>query len=248
MKYKENIKLRLDDKNGKGTVKEAAILRIFEQIAESQAQEMNIDGGTFIKEGKAWIINRIVLEMFKSYPNLMAVDAITYPRSSNGIEFARDFAVTKTGGGLIARGTSSWSVIDVAQRRLVACKDLPNYKEFCEDTEMLDKNYRKVRIDNSCFGKEYLRLSVKTMRSDEDSLGHLHNVRYIEFCINALTEEEYAKGIDSLNITFIKETLIGDVIDIYAKYTDDKTLFMQGKVVGEEKEYFCFATVITFKN
>lgn len=247
MKYKETVKLRLDDKNACGALKISAVLRIFEQIAECQSLEMNIDGGALKKDGNAWIINRIIVETYKTFPEITTVDATTYPREGNGIEFSRDFAITKTGGALIARGSSSWSLMNIEKRRLIPCRDLTNYKEYCESSEMLDKPYRKVRADNSCNSADDLRLRVKTMRSDEDSLGHLHNVRYVEFCINALTDDEYRRGIDSINITFIREALIGCVIDIYAKYTEDGAIFMQGKVAKEAEEYFCFACVIILK-
>lgn len=74
--------------------------------------------------------------------------------------------------------------------------------------------------------------------SDYDHYFHVNNTKYADFFFDALTLDEL-KGnfISKLQITYVKQCKIGDVIDLYKEYSGDRVI-VEGRVDGERRVQF----------
>lgn len=229
MKYTALQDVSFYQKDYCGKLKISALMTIFEDAADKQAKEMNTDNSSLMQSGKAWILNRVIVECLKSYKDIETVKVTTYPMVASGIEFMREFAITNPNGGIIARGSSSWSLIDLNTRRLLKSVALDNYDKYAETIPMLEKTYKKARSKNNV---SEIRKSYIIGRSDIDMLGHVNNTKYADYAIDCLTDDEYAQGISAFNITFMRESKIGDKLDMYV-IKENNIVFIQGKLNDE---------------
>lgn len=82
----------------------------------------------------------------------------------------------------------------------------------------------------------------KVCVSDLDPNKHVYNAVYADICDNALSEEDFERGIDTFRINYIQEATLGDTISIYHSESGN-TLGILGKV--EDK--VCFEAEYVFR-
>lgn len=221
------------DRDYKGELKMSGLMSLFQEAADVQSRQMGTDNVSLKSIGKAWILSRVMIEVLKPVSDLKEVIVTTYPRVGKGIEFFREYAVTLPKGGMVARASSSWSIIDLDTRRLIRGTDMPHYSDYCEDIPMLEREYKKVRAVQEQLDNRY---TYRAGIGDLDLLGHVNNTRYADIALNALTREEYERGIKSFNLTFIREIRAGDSIEVGALNYGDKTHIQGG---NEDVKFAC---------
>nr|MDA3824149.1 thioesterase [Bacteroidales bacterium] len=99
----------------------------------------------------------------------------------------------------------------------------------------------KINIENSLHPS-----SVHTVRySDLDIVGHVNNVKYIEWCTDVLDSELLInKGVADFEINFMSEAKSGEKVEISTSEMKDSVVWLSGKNLVTEKE--CFRAKITF--
>src|SRR5690606_26928515 len=60
-------------------------------------------------------------------------------------------------------------------------------------------------------------------RSDLDMVAHVNNVKYIEWCLDFADEEMQSPSVIEMN--FIRELVLGDVVEVLYAREDDSHLF-----------------------
>ena len=84
--------------------------------------------------------------------------------------------------------------------------------------------------------------------SDLDIIGHVNNVKYLEWCIDAaLTSSTQNCEIREFEINFLKEALLGDEIEISGKPEGHEESFFSAHRVGDGQEIFRARLVLSQK-
>lgn len=191
-------------------LKPQAVLDVFQYGAVRQSEEYKIDGPSIIEQGIIWILVNNKYEILKHENGQGEYTLITWPRKSNSkVKHFREYVLRNDKGEDVVKGTSVWCLFDLERK-------IPCFREgICFPFELLDEAV--------CGGepKKIPTLDVKNaaklnsfsiLRSYYDSNNHTNNSIYGMFIYECL---DAGKKVKSLQIDYINQTYVGDVIDVY---------------------------------
>lgn len=201
----------------------SSVLSYCQEIALEHAAKMQINNAN-LNGNVCWILNRISA-IFSGAPcKSNSITVTTSPCAGKGVSYPRQYTISD-GDIEIVRLSSDWSVLDMTSRRIVRLGDLDGYLDNCEDP-MQDVAAMPKERARAIQDWQYVGEFV-VMRSQIDEVGHMNNTCYGDVVWDMLDEDTAARGINTFNITFIKEALLGDVIKIY-RIVEDDGVVLQG--------------------
>lgn len=228
------------DINPSGKARLTALANFLQETAYRHACTLKLGYHDLAKENIAWVLSRMRIRVLK-YP--VWDEELTIETWPHGIEklFAlRDFRIFNSEGELLAEASINFLMVDTESHRPVRIP--PDFiKIEVRSDSVFDSMPGKINNDNS------MRLSsVHDVRySDLDIVGHVNNVKYIEWCSDALDPELLInKGVADFEINFMSEANAGDKVEIFLSEMTDNTVWLSGKNTGTQKE--CFRAKITF--
>lgn len=200
-----------------GSATLATICNYLQEAASLHAEELGFSRSNFAAAGQdiSWVLTRMHVKMIR-YPRWEEKVAVeTFPRAGRRIVTYRDFAL-RIGEETIGVATSEWMIIDLATRKVVAIP--PEVFEHSErdrtpvmGTEAFAKlHWPGAAAANGC--------SFRARRGDIDLNGHVNNVHYIEWLVEALPAD--AGCIADFEIAFKSETLSGESVRAEASETE----------------------------
>lgn len=142
---------------------------------------------------------------------------------NNGV-FFRD-------GRLAIEGIQELCPIDSETRKLRMVESTLFPTDIPLEERMSDMSYSKFAFDKNEFE---FKKKITIDLSNTDFYMHTNNVEYVKFCLSLLDGELFSKKcIDTFEIHYIKESVIGCEIDVYVKENNDKIdyLLMSGEDV-----------------
>lgn len=187
-----------------------AICNHLQDIASRHADALGFGYHDLETSGHAWLLARLHLRMDRLPGYGDSVLVRTWPSGNERLTATRDFLVIDPGAGpdgVTGRGTSAW----VAMNRRTHRPDPP--------AEVLDGRLIPDMERALVFpSKSVIRLAdgehetgITARRADVDINGHVNNVRYAEFCLEAVPEEwEATRLCVGLDIQFRSESYAGD--------------------------------------
>ena len=79
--------------------------------------------------------------------------------------------------------------------------------------------------------------------SDLDIVNHVNNVKYLEWCLDLIeTKEIFNQKIKSIDMNFMKEIVLKDIVAIKKLERDNRTIFSI-----EKENNACFAMELNWK-
>lgn len=144
----------------------------------------------------------------------------TWPRILEKFYSYRDFEVYDNNNKLIAIATSKWIMINTQTGKIERMsKNIINAYGTVDKTVFgKPLNERPREPENSIFSFEYT-----VQRRDIDTNGHVNNVHYIDYAIEALPEEIYNSfEINNLQIHYKKEIKYCEKIKCYYSFKNNK--------------------------
>jgi acyl-ACP thioesterase len=113
-------------------------------------------------------------------------------------------------GKVLGVASSAWLILDSETRRPVRQASGVLSQNLGTDSVFEEK------LDKIPVSEQIVELTQRKVQfSDLDIVGHVNNVKFMEWCIDALMADgSFAKEIRELEINFIHEALLGDTISI----------------------------------
>jgi len=184
----------------------ASVCNHLQDIASRHADALGFGFKDLEKSGHLWVLARlhVMMDRLPGFGETATVE--TWPSGNERLVALRDFLIHDE-QNLIGRATTSWVTLNRETNR----PDKP-------DT-VLNKRHIPKRERSTVFpGKAITRLkdgdhtvSITARRADMDINNHVNNVRYVEFCMEAVPQnwaiENRCLGID---IQFRTESYAGD--------------------------------------
>ncbi len=218
-----------------------AMLDLMQEAANVNASTLGFGYDEMINSNTAWVLSRIHVKFINTPKWRQEVNLKTWHKGVSKLFYLRDFILSDKEENPLVVATTSWLIIDLNTRRLVRNNDLA-----LSDTAMdaiptpADKVVMPVDIE-----PELVRKHPVTW-SEIDANGHVNNVKYAVWAIDAVTPEDIKeKPLKEILINYDAEVMPMDVVKIsrIRQETEDGLVYyITGKVADKQN----FAVKLVF--
>jgi acyl-ACP thioesterase len=232
--FSSEFKISSFDLNPKGRARLTAMANFFQEMAYHHANELGLGYDDMKSRKTTWVLSRMRIHM-KRYPEWNELIVLeTWPSGAERLFALRDFRVLDSGGEIIGMASTAWLILDIDTHRLIRPKEMmEQFKMIIHDVQMFQEPLDKIHIP----GDTRLIKKHLVVFSDLDIVGHVNNVKYMEWCIDAITSaDNTGQEIGEFEINFNHEALLGDLINIYGYESDDGDFFFLASREKDGKE------------
>ncbi len=225
------------DTDMSATLKPASFLNYAQEAANIHADYLGVGYDSMHVTRKGWVLARMHVIFHKLPKWREHINVQSWHKGANGFQFFRDFVVfDKEGTEKLISATTSWLVIDIDTRRLSKYPELSDDEGKCIKEDVIAETAPKITMP-----KDVEPLHVMTHAvcySDLDMNGHVNNVKYTEWSMNAIELDVVNnKSLKELVINFNNEIKAGDVVELYrhCDTMEDGLLvyYIEGRVNGK---------------
>jgi medium-chain acyl-[acyl-carrier-protein] hydrolase len=185
------------------------LLNILQDIAWIHGSHLGHGYETMIAKGWIWVLARqkLIMSDWPAWGD--TIEICTWVRPVNGVLVLRDYEI-RAGQRKVGECTASWLTLDATTRRPVKLAyddmDVTTRGDDC-----LSLNPARIAVGDA------LRpiADVQVRNSDLDVNGHVNNVRYAQWILDAVPLSAHrAWRIDEYEVNFLAETSVGDRVAI----------------------------------
>jgi medium-chain acyl-[acyl-carrier-protein] hydrolase len=189
----------------------ATLCRYFLEAAWNHAEALGVGFSDLGRQGKLWVLSRLVLEV-QQYPIWGSAATLrTWPRGAKSVFAMRDFELADGAGTRIAAGSSAWLVLDATSKRPQRLQKLMPELAGLDGRAALGRDPEK--LGGGDIWEDVL--SARVRYTDIDVNRHLNSSRYIGWILDAYSLEFHrAHRLRVLEINYLGETLEGEVLSV----------------------------------
>ncbi|HPS36006.1 MAG TPA: thioesterase [Oscillospiraceae bacterium] len=213
-----------------GHLKPSVCPDLTQQVVERHLQKFNMGTNDLLGQNLAWVLIGYTAVFDEPIKSCIPLIGRTWHSQKKGPYYRRETAFYDLNGKRLI-GISTFSVmLDMNTRSITRRYDLPGTLSECTDLSVPDA---KPIIAAAEF---YNPVETFTVRNSQvDALGHLNNARYTDFAYDVMTDEERAKTLRRLEITFHSELRRGDTFLLSESvYRESDILYFRGSTDGKK--------------
>jgi medium-chain acyl-[acyl-carrier-protein] hydrolase len=183
-----------------------ALLRYFEDLALLQSEDYGVGIAYYEKENVAWLLSRWDIRLHGVLRHRSEAHVLTQPMGMRRFLANRRYVVHDAEGALVAEAESQWVYLDTARKRPARIPEEIFRRYGVEgDLESLPTPQAPATVERVDEEREF---SVRM--SDIDSNGHVNNIRYVEWALEALPADIVRDGtLRRLLVHYRKEVRYG---------------------------------------
>lgn len=238
MKFSERIEINNYDVDMHGIMRPTQLMAKLEEVGSHQMVEYPPSNDDLRKEGKGFILSRLVMSIHKDIREGDGAIGETWATDSRGLSFNRCYCL-HIGGEVAAKVYTVWALLDINEKKLIRVEEYPVQigGAAAPSFEMdLPLRVRMPKADELCEVAKR-----KVYYSDTDINGHMNNTKYLNMLCDFVSDIE-KKSLKGINISYVSEALMGDELTVLAKEIDGvyyfKTIRSDGKTNCEAALYF----------
>jgi len=233
--WKEEYLVHWYDTDLNGHIKMSAIANYLQESAWRHANHLGFGYEDARKRNEFWVIVSLMIRMV-GYPEWgQTITVETWPKGIDRLFAFRDFRIMNSDGTVIGAATSCWMILDLTTRRPKNVDIVKPVLHLATHQDILDKNPPFLLALKEISATE----SRKVRFSEVDQHGHVNNIRYIDWCIDALPAEWHrAHRISSMVINYLSEVRTDETIMISIGAARDHSQFIQGNREEDGKAIF----------
>lgn len=214
-KYSAVKRIPSFDVDMSSTLKPASFLNYAQEAANIHADYIGVGYDSMQVTRKGWVLARMHVKFHRLPMWRDNINIQSWHKGASGFQFLRDFVVfdNATGEKLIS-ATTSWLVIDIDTRRLSKFPELVENEEKCIKEDVIAEQAPKIAMPKDVVAEC---VAVRDVAySDLDMLGHVNNVKYTEWAMNAVElDVTMNRRLKELAINFNNEIKPGDKVELY---------------------------------
>jgi medium-chain acyl-[acyl-carrier-protein] hydrolase len=188
-----------------------SLCRYFLEAAWNHAEALGLGFGHLGRQGKFWVLSRLLLEA-RQYPRWGSAATLrTWPRAATPLFAMRDFEVVDGGGARLAAGSSAWLVLDATSKRPQRLNKLFPDLLGRDGPAALGRDPEKLAEGAS--GEETFSVAVRY--TDIDVNQHVNSSRYLGWMLDAYPfgfQREHRVRV--LEVNYLGEALEGEVVSV----------------------------------
>jgi len=170
-----------------------------------------------LERGLAWMLHRVAFEV-EAWPEEGAeLELHTWPTGFPRAFATRDFEL-RQGARALARASSAWVVVSLAERKAIRVPDWLRELVPSEGGALVPIDSRRVaKLEQAELERRFL-----VRRADLDRVGHVNNARYAEWVAESVPDACWsARELVAMDIMFRAEALYGDAVRSEAASDED---------------------------
>lgn len=211
--------------------KTESIFMIFQDMASRHAVYLGVDDSSLLKNDNAmWVVSKTKVKINKLPRWNDEIRVRTWPMGAEGVRCNRCYQIIKDGEVLI-NGITEWVIIDATTRSLrkIETTSYPNDVDWIKEKSIEDR-FRRFKDD---FTEEDLVYKRLIRSGDIDVTHHVNNVTYITMLLDTFSVVELENmTIGEMEVSYLNESLEGELLSIFKKKREDGTYFSIKKEDG----------------
>lgn len=223
MIFEQHKKIHLFHTDAAGRATISALCRFAQESAGGHAAQLGFGMERLAKLGIAWVLREQAIRVLR-YPLLgEVVRIVTWPTCTERILCHRDYTICDENGDVVAQGTSAWLGLDLATRRPRKADSFFHLPADRMPGPVFDQPLPPLSPpQGEC------RSDVRTVRaSDMDALGHMNNLRYLDWITDHLAGCGPAGPCSGVVIRYVREVMDGDGVAVRHAVTDQGEVLLQ---------------------
>ncbi len=232
--YNYDIFLEFHHFDKKGYFTPPAYHYIINSMVDKHLMNYNIHFEKLFPSGVSWVILSLTIDIINPIKNReQKLIGKTWFSGRKGVVFRRQVQLHSEDGTHILNATLYSTLIDLNTRSVYRSRELPFELVFPTENElMIAKPTFKEKFEYEFFDNN------KVKKSYLDMVGHVNNLKYSEFCYDAMNDiQANLEKIKRMEIYFVSELKNADEFNLNKTMIDDK-LIIQGYNKTNDKPSF----------
>lgn len=243
-KYTEERVVSCYEADSNHNFRPTAMLDLMQEAAGRDASVLGFGYDEMISENTAWVLSRTRVCFHKCPKWRDSVVLKTWHKGANRIFYLRDFLLESPEGELLISATTSWLIIDLATRRMVRNTTLAENFDNSEMGDAIEEQAGKVVLPKGL--EPELVHTHKVVWSDIDTNGHVNNVKYAVWALDAVDYDILKeKSLKEMLINYDTEVMRDQTVELYrvvAQEEESTVVYIVGKIEGKS----CFSIKMNF--
>ena len=148
-----------------------------------------------------WVLSKIIISVDKYPTTGTSIEIETWPKDKDRLFALRDFLVRQN-DEIIARGTSSWALLQLPSRRPASLDDfgeIMSARKYLHAIEEAPQKLLSIKKPDATF-------THKVVFSELDQNAHVNNGRYINWLMDTFpTEFHRTNRVQSMQLNYLAE-------------------------------------------
>ncbi len=207
--HTENFRVRFNEADVTGFATVQTVGNWLQEAADQNARELGWAREQLQERRLFWALTGLRLSL-SSYPHWRETVAVTtWPSGVDRIFAWRDYEVAAADGALLAAATSAWLLVNEDTRRPI--RMLPEIGAAAVARPRALTHDFRTKLAPPERAEHERRFHVR--RSDLDVNGHVNNVTFIEWIVEAVPPQATGTAyVADLAVDFLAEALLGDEV------------------------------------
>ncbi|NVJ84751.1 MAG: acyl-ACP thioesterase [Algoriphagus sp.] len=200
--------------NPSGFLRIKDLADLFQEVAWRHADSGDF-GRVLQKENRMWVLSRLEIQVLRMPVWGDAVRVFTAGRGVEGLFAFREFLMVDAVGNPLAKGMSSWLLLDAETKRITKPESVlpPELFQLNKKPEWIPEKHRIKE-----FGEKSH--EVRVQPSDLDLQNHVNNTSYLRWI------EDWAvlqgRNIAFISINYLAECFLGDQVEVFSSFQEGK--------------------------
>lgn len=193
-----------------GRLKYSELNNMLQVTASEHAEHLGFGYQNMSEANQVWVLSRMLIEIITLPRYTETVVVKTWIQDFTGSRTQRNFEVIQD-DRVIIRASSLWVVFNLKTRRAATLSLGTDHMVYHPDRTTIGRDLKKIdgRAHFTILTDYWIRLS------DLDIANHANNVKYMEWCFDAISPERVLAGkIRYIAMNFLKELHGGDTVQI----------------------------------
>lgn len=219
--HTEQFTIRANEVDTTGTLSLPAICNFFQEVAGNNAKDLNFDITDMHEQNLTWVLHRMDIHLSGEAKWRETITVETWPAAGDAVRAYRNYRLLDHNGNEFGHCLSYWMVMNIETRRPT------RIPQEVLDTRLTDrphvtevKSNRILPFDDAQIDH---RKEIIVRRSDLDMNNHVNNVRYLEWMLETIPQNEVQR-LSNIDMVFMMETFVDDRLKASCHITDEQRI------------------------
>ena len=229
-KFAQDFSVACYQVDSREILRPSAFLDLAQYMAVYGADRLHFGDEQLRPYGCTWVLARQHVRFERPVMHKESCRILTWHKGMQGLFFLRDYQIIGADGVPAVNSTSSWVVMNIAERRIARAEFLSEFTSMDPQStdSAIETQAPKVGLPRQ---EELELLGTHVVRwSDVDYNQHTNNVKYTVWAMDALPEElVYQRMLRELTINFNKEARPGETVELWHALAPDGAHIIEGR-------------------